>query len=137
VRRKREVIYPDASVLIAFASGYSPATTKLARLVRSGATFVTSNLLELETVPSTLYARKPEAHAVLTAFFARWRPRRANAATVQLAARECELLPLGSMDALHLAAAHQAGATIFLTLEKMTKPMHQSKIVPVVHLDRA
>lgn len=136
MKREGPVVYPDASVLIAYAEGNESALRLFRQLTKARASFVTSNLLELETVPSTLYAGRRAANATLVQFFQRWKPRKANAATIELAATECARLPLGSMDALHLAAAHQAGATMFVTLEKRTKPMHRSRMVAVVHVDQ-
>ncbi|HMV65932.1 MAG TPA: hypothetical protein PKA64_03695 [Myxococcota bacterium] len=123
-------------MLIAFSERDEGVLRVFGWLMKSQASFVTSNLLELETVPSTVYVGKREAHDPLLSFFGQWRPRLASASTVQIAAAECSKLPLGSMDVLHLAAAHQAGVTMFLTMEKVTKPTHRCRLVPGVHFDR-
>ena len=38
------------------------------------------------------------------------------------------------LDAMHIAAAHLAGCDALITLEKETKPMYRTKLIPVRRL---
>jgi hypothetical protein len=51
---------------------------------------------------------------------------------VAIAQKECERCGISAMDAMHVAAAHLAGAEVLFTLESTTKPIHRTSLVRVV-----
>jgi len=51
-----------------------------------------------------------------------------------LARREAVRAGLGAMDALHLAAAHLAGADELVTTERPSRPVYRTALVRIVYL---
>ena len=51
---------------------------------------------------------------------------------VNTAREESERCGIAAMDALHVAAAHLAGAAVLYTLERVEKPMHRTSLVRVI-----
>ena len=117
--------YVDANALIAAFRGDHPtANAALELLGDSGRAFVASAYVRLETLRKPLFYRREDEVAFMETYFATvslWVP--TNDALAESALRLAAQLDLGAMDALHAAAALQAGADVFVTLERPTKPL--------------
>ncbi|HYN78794.1 MAG TPA: PIN domain-containing protein [Lamprocystis sp. (in: g-proteobacteria)] len=119
--------YVDANALIvAYRSDQPAAQAVLALLGDPARRFVSSPYLRLETLRKPLFYRREDEIAFMERYFASislWVP-----ASDALVARALDLAAqwdLGAMDALHAAAALQAGADVFVTMERPTKPLFQ------------
>jgi len=119
--------YVDANALIvAYRSDQPAAQAVLALLGDPARRFVASPYLRLETLRKPLFYRREDEIAFMERYFASislWVP-----ASDALVARALDLAAqwdLGAMDALHAAAALQAGAEVFVTMERPTKPLFQ------------
>ncbi len=117
--------FVDADVLIAAARGnddLSPAA--MAILDDPDREFVGSDLLGLELLPKALYHQKTDEAAFYREFLAaavEIVP--ASASLVADAHAQAAAAGLAAMDALHVAAARQAGAIELVTAERPGKPM--------------
>jgi predicted nucleic acid-binding protein len=119
--------YVDANALIvAYRSDQPAAQAVLTLLGDPARRFVASPYLRLETLRKPLFYRREDEIAFMERYFASislWVP-----ASDALVARALDLAAqwdLGAMDALHAAAALQAGADVFVTMERPTKPLFQ------------
>jgi hypothetical protein len=119
--------YVDANALIAAFGGNHPASeAALGVLGDPERCFVATGYLRLETLRKPMFYARNDEIAFMEAYFAEvayWVPASdlLTDAALKLAAR----YDLGAMDALHAAAAMQAGAELFVTLERPTKPLHR------------
>ncbi|MBK0011093.1 type II toxin-antitoxin system VapC family toxin [Stenotrophomonas sp. S41] len=122
----RERVYVDACVLIlaASASEEDVAQRALQELDRPDVEYVFSTLIEHEILPNPIRNKRHEQVAFFQAYIGHAMKVACDEAQ-QVAALEmrinCPGLEL--VDALHLSAAHDAGAVEFVTAEKLTKPM--------------
>ena len=85
-------------------------------------------------MPKAVYHKRHAEKAFYDRYFREARWVRDFERIEEVARREAEKHGLGAMDALHLAAAHIGGAAEFITTEKLSKPIHRSKLVKVVYL---
>ncbi|WP_295444824.1 PIN domain-containing protein [uncultured Thiodictyon sp.] len=119
--------YVDANALIAAFRGDHPASAEaLGVLGEPGRAFVACAFLRLETLRKPLFYRREDEIVFMERYFAAvslWVP--TTDALVQQALGLAAQRDLGAMDALHAAAALQAGADVFVTLERPTKPLFQ------------
>ena len=113
----------------------SPESEKARRLIDDpGREFVASDILRLELLPKAHYHGRELEEQFYEEFFA--------AAVVVVTApslvEEAESLArnfgLSAADALHVAAAIQAGATQLITAEKPTKPLFRVTGIAVISL---
>ena len=103
---------------------------------RINRTFVVSPFLYLELVPKAIFNKRRFEKAFYDQYFqeTQWSGNLRQIAA--LARAEAERAGLGAMDALHLAAAHLAGAIEFITTEKPTSSIFRSTLLPVRSLYR-
>jgi len=117
--------YIDANTLIvAFRGDHSAADAALGLLGEPERTFVSSAYLRLETLRKPLFYRREDEIAFMESYFSMvslWVP--TDDALVERALRLAAQFDLGAMDALHAAAALWAGADLFVTMERPTKPL--------------
>lgn len=126
------VTFVDSCVLIAAACG-TPAEVDAAWeiLTDPSREIWTSPFVEMEVLPHAERQGTPRALAVYRSFFSEARVYSDLSEMVTVAAGELRRTSLGLADALHLAAAHLAGADEFITTEKLSKPMHRNTLVNV------
>ncbi len=117
--------YVDANALIVAYRGNQPAAqVALALLGDPARHFVASPYLRLEILRKPLFYRREDEIAFMERYFATvsvWVP--TSDQLVEQALRLAAHWDLGAMDALHAAAALQAGAEVFVTMERPTKPL--------------
>lgn len=127
------LIFVDANVLIAAARGTQEISAQaLALLSAPTVRFASSPLVRLEVLPKPLYYRRATEAAFYDAFFAGvvvWAE--IDDALVNVAFIEAARVGLSAIDALHLAAASASGADEFITVERLEKPLHRTRLVPV------
>ena len=117
--------YIDANTLIVAFRGDDPAAdAALGLLGEPERAFVSSAYVRLETLRKPLFYRREDEIAFMESYFSMvslWVP--TDDALVERGLRLAAQLDLGAMDALHAAAALQAGADLFVTMERPTKPL--------------
>lgn len=117
--------YIDANTLIVAFRGDHPASdAALGLLGEPEWTFVSSAYVRLETLRKPLFYRREDEIAFMESYFSvvsLWVP--TGDELVERALRLAAQLDLGAMDALHAAAALEAGADLFVTMERPTKPL--------------
>jgi hypothetical protein len=117
--------YVDANALIVAYRGDQPAAqAAIALLGDPVRRFVASPYLRLETLRKPLFYRREDEITFMERYFAT--VSLCIPTSDQLVARALSLAAqwhLGAMDALHAAAALQAGAEVFVTMERPTKPL--------------
>ena len=124
----------DSGVLLSAARSIVRDRERVLRLLEDpDRAFVTSPFVYLELIPKTVFFKRNLERAFYDEYF--------RAATwfrdlyrIEAAAKEeaCKC-GLAAVDALHLAAAHLAGAEEFVTTERPGKPMYRSSLVRVVY----
>lgn len=126
----------DTDVLIAAHRGESPSK-ELAQGLLQDATraFVVSPFLYLELLPKPTYFKNTAELAFFKTYFDNARIF-VNDLTdmVRIGIREAEKCGLGAVDALHVAAAHIAGAEVLITLEDENHGMFRTSLVKVIRL---
>jgi predicted nucleic acid-binding protein len=125
--------FPDAGVLIAGARGTGPIRDRALRIFAdTDRAFLASSFLYLEVVPKAVFNKKIVEASFYEQFFrqAEWMSDLDK--IVALAREEATRFGLGAMDTLHLAAAHLAGASEFITTERRTSPLYRSSLVKIV-----
>lgn len=117
--------YIDANTLIVAFRGDHPASdAALGLLGEPERIFVSSAYVRLETLRKPLFYRREDEIAFMESYFSvvsLWVP--TGDELVERALRLAAQLDLGAMDALHAAAALEAGADLFVTMERPTKPL--------------
>ncbi len=128
----------DANVLIAGTSGNVYAAQQLGRLLTDpNRAFVTNDFLELEVLPKKIRHKQQASVQLCQSYFAGCVIRVAtDNRLIEAAFAEACRVGLSAIDAIHLVTAQVASADEFITLEKPTKPMYQSKLVMVRHLSQ-
>lgn len=122
------ITYLDTSVIVAAAHGTEDAHLSAMHVLSDPQrVFIASDFVRIETVPHARYNKYfadldfyEEYLRSVTAFVS---------ITPELIARGIEVVAkfgIGSMDALHLAAAELGGADEFVTAEKPTKPFFRA-----------
>lgn len=122
----------DTGVLITAARGSGQSVQQSIHILRDpNREFCCSPFLRLELLPKAIYNRCQTEVAFYEAYFAivsYWATD--LDAILQAADREVAEFGLGAMDALHIAAAVAAGATI--TNEKLEKSIHRTPSIPII-----
>ena len=115
----------DSGVLLAaFRAAGQLAENALNVLGDTDRQFVTSDFVRLELLPKPIcYGNNEERRFYETFFASVEHVVRASHSLIDDAQREAETVGLSAMDALHIAAAKQAGCDEFVTAEKSTKPL--------------
>lgn len=127
--------YLDANVLIAAWNG-DRDTRAWARAVLDDPqrSFVTSDFVRLEVLPKPRFQRRSNELAFMETILSAAEQVPAEPGLVARALTMAGKHDLHPLDALHLAAAAQAGVDELITLERPEKPMCQQTEVPVVSL---
>ena len=131
------VTFVDSSVLITAARGQDIVLRKRALdlLADPNREFAASVFVKLEVMPKALWTRNQLEQQVYEDFFndVKLWPSDTDAVIAQ-AQTEAAIYGLGSMDALHIAAAVLLNADEFVTIEKPAKSIHRTKSIKVVSL---
>jgi predicted nucleic acid-binding protein len=131
------VTFVDSSVLITAARGQDAVLRKRALdvLADPNREFAASVFVQLEVMPKALWTRNQVEQQVYEDFFndVKLWPSDTDAVIAQ-AQKEAAIYGLGSMDALHIAAALLLKADELVTMEKPTKSIHRTKSIKVVSL---
>lgn len=127
--------YLDANVLIAAWNGDEDARA-WARAVLDDPQrrFVVSDFVRLEVLPKPDFYRRPVELAFMQAIFSVAENVPVSPALVRQALTMAGRYDLSPLDALHLAAAAEAGVDELLTFERPEKPMCRQTVVKVVSL---
>ncbi len=125
----------DSGVLIAAFKG-APQLRELALQILEDPdrVFVTSPFVRLEVLPKAIFNKQVNERRFYEQFFARAVCVSDLNAVFDLGEKEAAKSGVGSMDSLHLAAAHLLSVDEFLTTEGLRKSIHRSSLVKVVCL---
>ena len=125
----------DSGVLIAAFNG-APQLRELALQILEDPdrVFVTSPFVRLEVLPKAIFNKQVNERRFYEQFFARAVCVSDLNAVFDLGEKEAAKSGVGSMDSLHLAAAHLLSVDEFLTTEGLRKSIHRSSLVKVVCL---
>lgn len=127
--------YVDASVLILASREQQGAFQRaLLFLGDPNRTFAASWFLKLEVIPQAAFHKRAEEVAFYERFFEGVSVWVKEEGLVKAAFKEASTYGLHAMDALHIAAAAQAGAE-FVTVENRRKPIYRTKSVKVTFLE--
>ena len=128
--------YLDANVLIAAFRSDHPASAAAMNVIGDpGRLFVASQYLRLETLRKPMFYTRKEEIEFMDAYFdcvSLWVP--ATDALTMKALDLAALLDLGTMDAIHAAAAIQGATQELVTMEKSSKPICRIPGLTVVSL---
>jgi predicted nucleic acid-binding protein len=125
----------DSGVLIAAFKGASELrTTALRELEDPRRLFLTSPFVRLEVLPKAIFNKQTGEARFYERFFAGAIFAKDLKAILTLAEKEAAASGVGSMDSLHIAAAHLLNADEFITTEKPRKSIHRSSLVKVIYL---
>jgi predicted nucleic acid-binding protein len=129
--------FVDSGVLITAVRGQDPLlqARSLSLLNAPDRDFATSAFVRLEVMPKAVWANNRTERLFYESFFSRARHWLDDyQVAIQQAEMEANLYGLGSMDALHIAAAGLLKADEFVTIEKATKSIHRTKSIKVISL---
>lgn len=136
-RRNPILTFIDSSVLIvAWRSADVAVQLKaLSILADANRSFAASDFVELEVMPKAVYHKQRTEQAFYQNFFAHLTVKVRNRRGLEtdaynIAAR----FGLNAMDALHIAAALEAGADEFITAERPNSPLSRVRGVKVVSI---
>ena len=125
----------DSGVLIAaFKGAPQLRETALQVLEDPGRVFLTSPFVRLEMLPKALFNKQANETRFYEHYFARAEFATDLTAIFNLGEKEAGRSGVGSMDSLHIAAAHLLKADAFITTERPTSSIHRSSLVRVVCL---
>lgn len=129
--------FVDSGILITAARGQD-MTMKLRALTLLNdprREFASSRFVWLEVMPKAIWAKNQPEQNLYEAFFNAVTHWPGNYDTViALAEKEAAAAGLGSLDALHIAAAQLLGADELVTIEKTTKSIHRTQNIKIVSL---
>ena len=125
----------DSGVLIAAFKG-APQLREMALQILEDPdrVFLTSPFVRLEMLPKAIFNKQVNETRFYEQFFARAEFVTDLTAIFNLGEKEAARSGVGSMDSLHIAAAHLLKADAFITTERPTKSIHRSSLVNVVCL---
>lgn len=128
--------YPDSNVLIGGGAGSPVYAQKVIDLLTdANREFFGSDWLKLEVLPKPTYNKQTLSVKFYENFLADCVEIVSfSQALVQNAFSIACKYGLSGFDALHVAAAIEAGADEFITLEKKTKPIFQVKEIKISYL---
>jgi hypothetical protein len=128
--------YIDSGVLIAAARGDSKLSPLALRfLADPNREYITSDYVRLEVLPKAIFHQRHEEEEFYNEFFgfnARTIP--TSVALLEYALNEGCNTGIQGLDAIHIACAVFAGAEEFITSEKITRPIHRTKLVKVISI---
>lgn len=125
----------DSGVLIAAFKGPPQLReSALQTLEDPGRLFLTSPFVRFEVLPKAIFNKQADETRFYERFFARAVVATDLKAILTLGEKEGARSGVGSMDSLHIAAAHLLKADAFITTEKPNKSIYRSSIVKVVYL---
>lgn len=131
------ITFVDSGVLITAARGQDAVLrTRAQQLLLDGQReFASSAFVQLEVLPKAIWSNNQPEQEVYQTFFQNVRHWPGDTdAVIALAQIEARTYGLGSLDALHIAAALLLGAAELVTIEKPTKSIHRTKSIKVVTL---
>ena len=127
----KKVVFVDSGVLIAAARGSDEVSNSAMEVLDDpDAEFASSLFVKLEVLPKPLYFKKHNEVSFYEAFFnavTGWA--NPNEQLVQDAFEEAVSVGLNGMDAIHVVAAEDTNATVLVTTEGPTKPIHRTNRV--------
>ncbi|MBZ5509659.1 MAG: PIN domain-containing protein [Acidobacteriia bacterium] len=128
--------YVDSGVLIFAAKGTTEAAALALPFLQDPAReFVTSEYVRLEVLPKPIcFRNEVEVEFYNTFFRLNTRTIPTSVALLELAMEEACRTGLSALDAIHIACAVFSGAEEIVTSEKVTKPMHRTRLVRVVSI---
>jgi hypothetical protein len=125
----------DSGVLIAAFKGAPPLRERALEILEDpDRVFLTSPFVRLEMLPKAIFNKQVNETRFYEQFFARAEFVTDLMAIFNLGEEEAARSGVGSMDSLHIAAAHLLMADAFVTTERPTKSVHRSSLVKVVCL---
>jgi hypothetical protein len=125
----------DSGVLIAAFKGAPPLRERALEILEDpDRVFLTSPFVRLEMLPKAIFNKQVNETRFYEQFFARAEFVTDLMAIFNLGEEEAARSGVGSMDSLHIAAAHLLKADAFVTTERPTKSVHRSSLVKVVCL---
>ena len=127
--------FHDSGVLITATRSQSQDADRALKILEDpNRISLTSAFVHLEVVPKAIFFKKRLERLFYEKYFANAIWFREIDKIEAAAHIEAAKAGLGGMDALHLAAAHLAGADELITIEKPAKAIHRSSLVKVVYL---
>ena len=129
--------FVDSGILITAARGQDLALKlrALTLLNEHNIAFASSRFVWLEVMPKAIWAKNLPEQKLYEIFFnavSHW-PNDYDA-VIALAEMEAATAGLGSLDALHVAAAKLVGAEELVTVEKPLKSIHRAQSIKVVSI---
>jgi len=128
--------YLDSGVLIWAATGRQAESARARPfLVDPNRQYVTSDYVRLEVLPKAIFHKNKDEKEIYETFFGNCiRVIPTSIALLEQAMDEASRTGLSGFDALHVMCAVFGGAEEFITTEKLTKPIHRTKLVRVVSI---
>ena len=125
----------DSGVLITAFKG-APALRERALQVLEDPDreFLSSPYVRFEVLPKAIFNKQVSERHFYEQYFAQAESAADLALIFDLAEREVSRSGTGTMDALHLAAAHLMKADEFVTTEKPGKSVYRTSLVKVIYL---
>ncbi len=129
--------FVDSGILITAARGQDLVLKlrALTLLNEPNREFASSRFVWLEVMPKAIWAKNLPEQKLYEIFFnavTHW-PHNYDA-VISLAETEAATAGLGSLDALHIAAAKLIGADELVTIEKPLKSIHRAQSIKVVSI---
>lgn len=126
----------DTGVLIAAARGTDETVQTAVNILQDpNREFASSPYLRLELLPKAIYNKRQPEIIFYEAYFGMVEHWATDLDAIMAAAyREVAEFGLGSMDALHIAAAVAVGAEEFITNEKPQKSIHRTPSIRVISI---
>ena len=101
-----------------------------------GRLFLTSPFVRLEVLPKAIFNKQADEARFYERFFARAVVATDIKAILTLGEKAAANSGVGSMDSLHIAAAHLLKADVFITTERPGKSIYRTSLVKVIYLFR-
>ena len=127
--------YIDACLLMAAFKEKDARNTHALSIIRDKRrTFLASDALWMEVMPSPLRNKRTEEVAFYERFFASAQHIPMSDAIMRRARSLSERYFIDAMDAIHIAYAIDAGAGEFISAERLTKPMFRVLELPMTSI---
>lgn len=129
----KRLVFVDAGVLIAAARGNDEVAQRAMEVLDDPEVrFASTIFVKLEVLPKPLYQNRKDEALFYETFFAAvsvWAEPIPQ--LIQNAYNEAVNVGLSAIDALHVSAAVSVGADELITTEKLTRPIHRSRLIPI------
>ena len=129
----KKLVFVDSGVLIAAARGKEEVSRRAMEVLDDpDVRFASSVFVKLEVLPKPLYQNKHDEVRFYKNFFdvvSVWA--KLSSQLVESAYMEAVNVGLSAIDALHISAAVTAGADELVTTEKLSSPIHRSRLVSI------